>query len=211
VIASQQRIAAAMVVVGVLAGCGGPGTPPTPPTAKDILSKPNHANLKDAHFLVTGKGSTQGTVVDLNGDGAIVYKAPGAGHFKFHTAVAGQQITVDDISINGVDYTLTVPGNGKWTARSTSSGFGPGSFAGASEFTYVGEESLPNGKAWHAKAKDKDGNQFDGWVRESDGYPLKYQITQASDQGSNALTLTFDKYNTGESISAPPASQVVQG
>jgi outer membrane lipoprotein-sorting protein len=211
VIASPKRIAAAIVAVGVLAACGGPGAPLAPPTAKDILSKPNHANLKDAHFLVTGKGSAQGTLVDLNGDGTIVYKAPGAGHFKFHTAVAGQQITVDDISINGIDYTLTVPGNGKWTARSTSSGFGPGSFAGASEFKYVGEESLPNGKAWHAKAKDKDGNQFDGWIRESDGYPLKYQITQTSDQGTNALTLSFDKYNTGESITAPPASQVVQG
>ena len=199
------RIAAAMVAAGLLAACGGPGA--GPPSAQDILSKPNHANLKDAHFVVTGKGNSQGTVVDINGDGTIVYKAPGAGRFKFQTSMAGQAISFEDISINGTDYTFTVPGNGKWTATTTSSGLGPGSFTGASEFAYVGEENLPNGKAWHAKAKDKDGNQFDGWIRESDGYPLKYEITQAS----NALKLTFDKYNTGESIKAPPASQVVRG
>jgi outer membrane lipoprotein-sorting protein len=199
-----KRIAAAMVAAGLLAACGGPGAPPT---AKDILSKPNHANLKNAHFLVTGKGNNQGTVVDINGDGIIVYKAPGAGRFKFQTTVAGQQVSFEDISINGTDYTFTVPGNGKWTATATSSGLGPTSFTGASEFKYVGEENLPNGKAWHAKAKDKDGNQFDGWIRESDGYPLKYQISQ----GTNQLTLTIDKYNTGESVTAPPASQVVQG
>ena len=103
------RIAVATAAVGLLASCGGPGAPLGPPSAKDILSKPLHTNLNDAHFVVSGK--------------------------------------------------------------------------------------------------DKDGNQFDGWIRESDGYPVKYEITQ---QG-NALTLNFDKYNTGESITAPPASQVVQG
>ena len=41
----------------------------------------------------------------------------------------------------------------------------------------------------------------------SDGYPLKYLIAQQS----NALTLTFDKFNVGVTISPPPASQVVQG
>ena len=145
--------------------------------------------------------------MDISGEGALVYKSPGAGQFKFQTTVAGQQVSFEDRSINGTDYTFTIPGNGKWTSKATTSGLGPTSFNGASAFTYVGEESLPNGKAWHAKAKDKDGNPFDGWIRESDGYPLKYTITQQS----NALTLTFDKFNTGVSITAPPAAQVVPG
>jgi outer membrane lipoprotein-sorting protein len=201
------RIVVAIVSAGLLAGCGGPGAPLGPPTAKDILAKPVHSNLKDAHFVVSGKFSNQGVSVDVTGEGALVYKTPGAGRFKFQTTVAGQQISFEDLSINGTDYTFTVPGNGKWTSKATTSGLGPDSFSGSSAFKYVGEESLPTGKAWHAKATDKDGNPFDGWIRESDGYPLKYVITQQS----NALTLTFDKYNTGESIQAPPASQVVQG
>jgi hypothetical protein len=197
-----------MVAAGLVAGCGGPGSPLGPPKPQDILAKPVHASsLKDAHFLVTGKFSNNGATVGLAGDGALLYKPPGAGRFKFQTTVAGQQVSFEDISVNGTDYTLTVPGNGKWVAKASSSGLGPNSFTGESAFKYVGEESLPSGKAWHASAKDKDGNPFDGWIRESDGYPLKYVITQ---QG-NSLTLTFDKYNTGVTIAPPPASQVVKG
>ena len=121
--------------------------------------------------------------------------------------VAGQTVSFEEISIGGSNYTLTQPGNGKWVSNPSSSPLGPTSFSGVSDFKYVGEENLPNGKAWHAKAKDKDGNAFDGWIREGDGYPLKYTLTQ---QG-NALTLTFDKFNTGVRISAPPPSQVVRG
>ena len=204
-------MATAVSAATLLAACGGSAAPHGPPSAQAILSKPNHANLKDAHFLVTGKGHNQGTVIDINGDGAIVYRSPGAGRFKFQTTVAGQPVTLEDISINGTEYTFTDPGNGKWTARATTSGLGPTSFAGTSGFKYLGEESLPNGKAWHAKATDKDGNPFEGWIRESDGYPLKYQVTQTSGQVTNQLTLSFDRYNTGVTISAPPASQVVHG
>ena len=197
-----------MAAAALLAGCGGPGSPLGPPKPQDILAKPVHASsLKDAHFLVTGKFTNNGATVGLNGDGALLYKSPGAGRFKFQTTVAGQQVSFEDISVNGTDYTLTVPGNGKWVAKASTSGLGPNSFTGASAFKYVGEESLAGGKAWHASANDKDGNPFDAWIRESDGYPLKYVIAQ---QG-NTLTLTFDKYNTGAAIAPPPASQVVQG
>jgi hypothetical protein len=198
-----------MLAVGAMvAGCGGPGSPLGPPKPQDILAKPSHtSSLKDAHFLVTGKFTNNGATVGLNGDGALLYKSPGAGRFKFQTNVAGQQVSFEDISVNGTDYTMTVPGNGKWMAKASTSGLGPDSFTGTSAFKYVGEEKLPSGKAWHASANDKDGNPFDGWIRESDGYPLKYVITQ---QG-NSLTLTFDKYNTGTAIAPPPASQVVKG
>jgi hypothetical protein len=205
---TARRAAAVMVAAALLAGCGGPGSPLGPPKPQDILAKPLHAsNLKDAHFVVTGKFTNNGATVGLNGDGALLYKSPGAGRFKFQTTVAGQQVSFEDISLNGTDYTLTVPGNDKWVAKASTSGLGPNSFTGTSAFKYVGEESLTGGKAWHASANDKDGNPFDAWIRESDGYPLKYVITQ---QG-NSLTLTFDKYNTGEAIAAPPASQVVKG
>jgi hypothetical protein len=203
-----SRFAAAVVAACLLAACGGLGTPSGPPSAQDVLSKPIHAgNLKDAHFLVTGKFATNGATVDVTGDGALLYKSPTAGRFKFQTTVAGQQVSFEDISINGTDYTLTIPGNGKWVAKASTSGLGPSSFTGTSAFKYVGEESLAGGKAWHASANDKDGSPFDAWIRESDGYPLKYVITQ---QG-NSLILTFDKYNTGVTIAAPPASQVVKG
>jgi hypothetical protein len=172
-----------------------------------VLAKPQHSGLKDGHFVATGKFANQGVTVDINGDGELVYGARAAGRFKFQTSVAGQPVSFEEITVNATDYTFTVPGNGKWTAKATTSGLGPDSFSGASAFKYVGEENLPQGKAWHARAKDKDGNPFDGWIRESDGYPLKYTLVQQD----NALTLSFDHYNTGVTIAAPPAAQVVQG
>jgi hypothetical protein len=200
------RLAAAMVATGLLTTCG-PGTPLGPPSPQDILAKPVHASsLKDAHFLVSGSFTDQAKTVALAGDGALVYTS-GSGRFKFQTTVAGQQVSFEDISVGGTDYSMTIPGSGKWVARASSTALGPNSFAGASAFKYVGEQTLPQGKAWHASAKDKDGNPFDAWIRESDGYPLKYVIAQ---QG-NSLTLTFDKYNTGVAIAPPPASQVVKG
>ena len=78
-------------------------------------------------------------------------------------------------------------------------------FSGASDQKYLGEETLSQGKAWHASAKDKDGTAFEAYIRESDGYPIKY--VQAQTGGQN-ITLTFDRYNSGETVTPPPASQI---
>jgi len=58
------------------------------------------------------------------------------------------------------------------------------------------------------RTKDDAGNAFDAYIRESDGYPIKYVETQG---GGQNITLTFDKYNTGEAITAPPADQIQTG
>ena len=192
-------------VAALAAGCGVPT--PAAPTAKDVLAKPQQSDLKDAHFTVTGKITDNGTTVELVGDGALAYKPKLAGRFKFTTNVGGQQVTIQEISLDGTNYGLT-PASPKWVATQSTSGIDPNAFAGASEQKYVGEENLPQGKAWHATAKDKDGNAFDAYIREKDGYPIKYVETQT---GGQNITLTFDKYNTGETITAPPADQVQQG
>jgi hypothetical protein len=193
-------------VTGLMAACGVP-TPAAPPTAKEVLAKPQKASLKDAHFNVTGKITDNGATVELVGEGALTYKPKLAGRFQFTTKVAGQTVTIKEISVDGMNYGLT-PASPKWQATKSPSGIDPNAFAGATDQKYVGEETLPQGKAWHATAKDKDGNAFDAYIRESDGYPIKYVETQS---GGQNITLTFDKYNTGETITAPTADQVQQG
>jgi len=193
------------VVAAVAAACGVPT--PAAPTAKDVLAKPQQSDLKDAHFTVTGKITDNGATVELVGDGALAYKPKLAGRFKFTTNVGGQPVTIQEISLDGTNYGLT-PASPKWVATPSTSGIDPSAFVGASEQKYVGEENLPQGRAWHATAKDKDGNAFDAYIREKDGYPIKYVETQT---GGQNITLIFDKYNTGETITAPPADQVQQG
>ncbi len=194
------------MVASLTAACGVP-TPAAPPSAQEVLAKPQQSDLKDAHFSVTGKISDNGTTVELVGDGALVYKPKLEGRFKFTTNVGGQTVTIQEISLDGMNYGLT-PASPKWAATKSTSGIDPSAFAGASDQKYVGEENLPQGKAWHATAKDKDGNAFDAYIRESNGYPIKYVETQS---GGQNITLTFDTYNTGETITAPPADQIQQG
>jgi hypothetical protein len=201
------RRALLLVAVAVLAaGCGVP-TPAAPPSAKEVLAKPQQSNLTDAHFAVTGKIVNNGVTVELAGDGALVYKPKPAGRFKFQTTVGGQTLTIEEISLDGTNYGLT-PASNKWVAIKSVSGIDPNAFAGASDLKYVGEETLPQGKVWHASAKDKDGNAFEAYIRETDGYPIKYVETQS---GGQNITLSFDKYNTGEVVKAPPADQIQTG
>jgi len=203
----QPHRALLILLVAVLtAGCGVP-TPAAPPSAKEVLAKPQQSNLKDAHFLVTGKITNNGDTVQLVGDGALVYKPKLAGRFKFQTTVGGQTLTIEEISLDGTNYGLT-PASTKWVAIKSTSGIDPNAFAGASVQKYIGEETLPQGKVWHASAKDKDGNAFEAYIRESDGYPIKYVETQS---GGQNITLSFDKYNTGETIMPPPTDQIQQG
>jgi hypothetical protein len=191
-----------LVVAALSSACGVPTA--ATPTAKEVLAKPMHSNLKDAHFIVTGKINDNGLTLNLAGDGALVYKPKLAGRFQFHTDVAGQTVTVEEISIGGVNYGLA-PGSTTWTETPSASGIDPSAFAGTSNQKYVGEETLPQGKVWHATAKDKDGNNFDAYIRESDGYPIKYVETQT---GGQNITLTFDRYNSGETVSPPPANLI---
>jgi hypothetical protein len=195
-----------LFVAAMMAACGVP-TPAAPPSANEVLAKPQQSDLKQAHFNVTGKISDNGATVELVGDGALVYKPKLAGRFKFTTNVGGQSVTIQEISVDGMNYGLT-PASPKWVATQSSSGIDPSAFSGTSDQKYVGEENLPQGKAWHATAKDKDGNAFDAYIREKDGYPIKYVETQS---GGQNITLTFDTYNTGETITAPPADQIQHG
>jgi hypothetical protein len=201
----QGRRAILLVAAAVfMAGCGIP-TPAAPPSAKEVLAKPQQSNLTDAHFAVTGKITNNGVTVELVGDGALVYKPKPAGRFKFTTTVGGQTLTIEEVSLDGTNYGLT-PASTKWVAaKSATGGIDPNAFSGATDQKYIGEETLPQGKVWHASAKDREGNAFDAYIRESDGYPIKYVETQT---GGQNITLTFDKYNTGEVIKAPPPDQI---
>ena len=176
----------------------------TPPSAQEILAKPQRSNLKDAHFTVSGRITDNGVTVDLVGDGALVYKPKPQGRFKAQFSVAGQTVTIEEISVDGVNYGLSA-GATKWVATRSEHGIDPSAFAGASDQKYIGEETLPQGKVWHASAKDREGNAFDAYIRQSDGYPIKYLETQGAGQN---ITLTFDSYNTGLTITPPPSSEI---
>ena len=189
-----------------LVACNSTSTAPAKPlTAIEILAKPEHSNLTNAHFtLTTAFPVASGITVNATGDGVIVYKPQPSARISFHATANGQTLSVVVLTIGGTDYTMLTPGTGKWMSSPTTSN--PATLSDSTEVTLVGEDTLPQGKAWHVKAKDKDGNPIEVWVRESDGYPVRYDTKQSTGNGS--ASLTFDRYNTGEGVTAPPASQV---
>lgn len=198
-----SRIATGFLLTLALAACSNTAgqSTATPPPAAEILSKPYVANVKDAHFTLTARIVSSNVALDLTGDGMIVIKPQQASQFTMQAIVQGQTLKFVEIFVGGKEYDLS-PDNPRWTVKPATSS-SPGSFKG-NNATLVGEETLAMGKAWHVKAVDTNGNPFEVWVRESDGYPLKYARTS---QGTS-FTATFDRFNTGQTITPPPASDV---
>jgi hypothetical protein len=186
------------------AACGNSAVGATrPPGAAEILNKPYTASVKDAHFTLVAHVVSGNIAFDATGEGALVVKPQQAMTFTMLTTVGGQALKFETIIIGGMEYSLS-PDNPRWTVTSSASSSNPSSMFEGTGATYLGEETLSQGKAWHVKAKDAQDNPFDAWVRESDGYPLKY----ASMAQGLTFTATFDRFNTGQTISAPPTSDI---
>ena len=197
-----RHIPAFALLTVVLAACSSNAGPSAgAPSAAEILKKPEQAAVKDAHFTLTAHLVSSSVALDLTGDGVIVIKPQQASRFTMQTIVQGQTLKFVEIFSGGKEYDLS-PDNPRWTIKSASNS-NPGSFKGKNA-TLVGEEPLTTGKAWHVKAVDANGNPFEAWVREDDGYPLKYAVTLQN----GTLTWMFDKYNTGETVTPPPASDI---
>jgi outer membrane lipoprotein-sorting protein len=187
----------------VAAACGNSASGAITPSAAEILNRPYTANVKDAHFTLVAHVVSGNVAFDATGDGALVVKPQQAMRFTMLTTVGGQPLKFETIIIGGKEYSLS-PDNPRWIVTPSASSSNPSSMFKGTSATYLGEETLAQGKAWHVKAKDAQNNPFDAWVRETDGYPLKY----ASMTPGSTFTATFDRFNTGQTVSAPPASDL---
>lgn len=193
-----------LAATALLTACSSSGNAPTgPPSAQDILNKPNQANVKDAHFTLVAHLKTGGISFDATGDGIIVIKPTQASKFTMEITVSSQNLKFEEIIVGAREYDQSAD-NPRWTVKPATTS-NPGAFKGTNA-VYLGEATLRDGKAWHVKATDENGNPFEACVRERDGYPLKYASTS---QGTT-FTASFDRFNTGETVTAPPASDVQQ-
>lgn len=194
------RLLWSVAVSVLLTACAAPviGTP----SAQEIASKPSHSNLKDAHFTLAGQVTSAAANIQVKGEGLMVFRPAMASRMVLTGSVGAIPVAVELISVDGNDHQRV--GNAKWTQ--TTSSAKPASsatWATAKNLKLIGEEDLPQGKAWHVKGTG-DGQPFELWVRESDGYPLKYQ----SENPAAALTLTFDHFDTGQRVTAPAPSDI---
>ena len=172
------------------------------PTAQEIAAKPARSGVRDAHFTMTGQMVSGAGDVQVKGEGLMVFKPASALRMVLTASLGVLPFSVELISVGGNDYERI--GNAKWTrAASKAKPASGGSWATAKDLKLIGEESLSLGKAWHLKGT-ANGQPFELWVRESDGYPLKY----VNGDPNASLTLAFDRFNTGQRVSEPASSDI---
>jgi outer membrane lipoprotein-sorting protein len=206
-----------LVATGVLLlACGGTATSggpshsrpvatPTPtPSASEILAKPAASSMKDMHFTATVGVTSGGQTATLTGEGDMVVRPYSAYHLVVRAAVGGTSVTEEIFTIGGTDYARQ--GNQKFKASPSTQGSDVNTWRDATGATLLGVEPLSGGMAWHVRAMSPQGNPFEAWVRESDGYLLRY--TAASKTGMTTFDYSMVAFNTGVSIAAPPPNQV---
>lgn len=187
-----------IVLAGLLFACGGGGGPLGlfgPPSAKDIAAKPANSSMKDGHFKVEGTYASGATRMSVSGEGVMVLRPKLAiqTNIQLETGTILGRVGADIVQVDGKRY-LRI-GNGEWqesddTATSSDA---------KRSYSYKGEDQVGGDKAWHIQSVESD-TTLDEWVRESDGYLLKYVSTESS---GSVLTLVFDKFNTGAKVEAP--------
>jgi len=174
------------------------------PTAAEILAKPALSNMKDMHFTATVRATSGGQTAELTGEGDMVVKPSSAFRLKVQGVVGGASVSQEIITKGGTDYVRQ--GGQKFKASPSTQASDVNTWQEATDGTLLGDEELPTGKAWHVKATSRQGNAFEAWVRKSDGYLLRYFATSKS--GNTTFTYSMDRFNSGVSIDAPPASEV---
>ena len=198
------------VLIG-LAACGSQPAavasgPTALPSAKSILSKIDSSGLKDAHFTLTEQlpDGAGGTMQGM-GDGLLVLKPTPAERQSVQISALGVSVTLESIAIGRtVFHRKSTDAN--WTASPGDSSLTY--LDRAHDATIVGQEMTPRGKAWHLSGTDLKYYPFEIWIRVADGYPLKYRSRRTD--GPSTITAVFDRFNTGQTITEPPPSQVVQ-
>jgi hypothetical protein len=137
------------------------------------------------------------SAISLTGKGVLVFRPKLASHVAFTGGFGEERIEID-----GKAYTRG--SLGKWNVGSSKGHLRYGGWADGKDPSVVGEETVSKDKAWHVTATDDDG-KFDLWVRESDGYPLRYQSKSLSLLG---LEMSFSDFNTGVTVAPPPGLQL---
>ena len=167
----------------------------------EILGKPAQSDMKDGHFTVKAHLTSGALTVDLTGDGTMVLKPKYAISLNLQGSVGQIPIGLQEVVVDGQNYSRL--GSQKWTESPSQSE--PGNVgSSAKNPKLIGEDNLSQGKSWHIQGTDSTGQAFDVWVRESDGYLVKY----SGSLSTGSISLDFDKYNTGSTVTAPSASDI---
>lgn len=80
----------------------------------------------------------------------------------------------------------------------------PALWQGSSSAHVLGEASIDGSPTWVLELINRFGRQFKAWIREKDGYPLRYTTSWKNAKGSTYYTnALYERFNLGLDITAP--------
>ncbi len=183
----------------LIVGCGHNTSPAKQPTAQEIIGKPAKAPLNDAHFSLHGAPANATSNTTVAGEGDIVFRPQVAFRLTATTITGATSATAEVLSIEGQTYQRAA--GRKWSRGPASSPVPAFSaWSSAANPRLVGEEPVDGSRCWHVVATT-NGSNLDLWVRKSDGFPIRSRVGQ--------LIVDYENFNTGVSISKPPATDIV--
>lgn len=192
-----------VLLAGLLLACSSPAPSGNDrPSAREILKKPMHGDLKDAHFAVSNSANSGG--FSLTGEGEIVVSPRAASRVELTTVQTSSwsgstKTTVASISgPEGVFTRNATERRWKRTAGSGPVGRYAAWFAAANP-QLVGEEVVNGSRSWHLLA-DYGSEDLELWIRQSDGFPVREQF--------GTTIYDYQRFNTGVKLGAPAASEI---
>jgi Predicted periplasmic protein (DUF2092) len=214
-----------VVALFALAGCSLPGATQAKPTptlsAEQILTSAKNAHLTDETFTLTIQGTSNGTALNVTGNGKGT-ESPSRMALTISTEAAGTTVSIDmivDVATNAVYTRITEPATlatTTWTKADTSSSSIPvtdlqltSQYSKVSNPKLIGSEQVNGVATWHIQGTNTDtsGGTTDFYVRQSDYLPVK-MVLHATSGATVDMTIVFTAVNTGISIDLPPPEDI---
>jgi hypothetical protein len=189
-------VPAAVLCAGAGAACAGPLSA-GPRSAGDLWDRPAESNVRNAHATVAGSGDG----MTFQGDGLVVFRPRMALSLHLQTLTGTLPAELDVLEVGGATYQRAATDQ-KWVRSSTSPP--DPTWENATDPRLIGQDRIGGDPAWHLRAT-RGSVPVDMWVRQHDGYPLR--LVTPNGKGAT-FTFTFDRFNTGVQVDAPPPVQL---
>ncbi len=219
-------MALAALSVVALAGCAATaGSTTQTPTVQQIMDAAKSQTWKDATFTFTVNATTASGSGTSTGSGLVTTNPQRSDiHATTNTTVGSQ---TDEVITDGSTAYVKTPTSSKWLkitgSPSDLSGLGgvspttPVNFGSLQNATLVGAETIEGYQTWHVRGTTVETvsgktvtSKLDVWVRQDNHYivQVKSHSTESGVTGAVDTTILFTKWNTGATITPPPASDV---
>jgi hypothetical protein len=152
-----------------------PGTgAQTVQTATEVLHMPSRSGALDARLAIAGHVTVAGIAIPLKGEGLMAFGARPAMAAKVVVRIAGEEQVVEEVAVDGISYSRT--GSAPWHENLDVRINQPDRWRQARAVAMLPPDHLSLGDAWHVVAMSPQGHQFEAWVRQRDGYPLRFAL-----------------------------------